>query len=433
MEEKNIVEWLNKKIASLQESHVQDDVDPDTLSEGDLQRQRDARIKRIKSIDAAFEKFPTLEKVCKDWSNNVIDSCFTTFVFEEPSLDTEEFNIRENYFMNFANLAGRNLRHIDLSEEYASSGIMQCIKTDCQNLKSLCLAFYEVKSEDFENFFSNMSYLKSLVIKWDCEDSTLPETLVKSLEQVGGTLEYFEVQSYSDEIHLCLPYSLASVFPRLIALESLCIEGFQIVQPLFQSIGEMKNLEKLSLECDFLNTFEYVYPIGLFKNLTSLSITNYDYITNEFLVYLCNNAQKIIYLTIGGTNITDDGIIALNNLEQLEQFNINLWGSTVKKMKFITNESIQCLFNKNLRSLWLSNCIKITNISVIKLLENLPNLDTLYVQNTKVTYDVVEEISKSSKYREKELKIYVSFEDREGRFPIIKTSHNIVFRDKLYL
>ncbi|XP_044019345.1 uncharacterized protein LOC122859727 [Aphidius gifuensis] len=358
MEKKNIVTWLNEKIASLQKLHLQHDQDvlsrcffiyppevgqrPNKFSEDYLKKQRDAR---IKSIDAAFDKFPTLEKICKDWSNNVVDSVFRKFIFKESQLDTGELEIREHYFINFVNLAGHNLTHLDVGE-YAYSRIMQSIKIDCPNLESLDLVLKEIKSEDFENFFSNMSHLKSLTIVWKCEDSTLPETLVKSLEQAGETLEHFEVQYNSEKIHLCLPYSLAS---------------------------------------------------------------------------------KIITLSVDGTNITDNGIIALNNLKQLERFNVNSWGSKVEKLEFITGKSIQYLFNENLRSLRLSNCIKITNISVIKLLENLPNLDTLYIDNTKVTYYVVEEISKLSKYREKELDIYVSFKDCDRSFSIIRKSHNIVF------
>ncbi|XP_044005592.1 101 kDa malaria antigen-like [Aphidius gifuensis] len=145
-----------------------------------------------------------------------------------------------------------------------------------------------------------------------------------------------------------------------------------------KSISEIKNLDHLELRSRWpknhpmFDTRINMYPIGNMKNLEYLNI-DCDYgVRDEFLINLCNNAKKLELLTITGTYITDIGMSAVNNLEQLEEFNL-----------------------------------------VLKLVENLPNLTDLSIKNTKVTRQAFEKIYKLTKQRKKPLKVHHSFKNND--------------------
>ncbi|XP_044004035.1 uncharacterized protein LOC122849404 [Aphidius gifuensis] len=313
-----------------------------------------------------------------------------------------------------------------LKEKYPFSQIMPFITTNCHNLKELLLQFKEFENQDFENVFYNMCHLEILRIHWQCKNSTLPLTLVKSLEEVRRTLKELCLSRNQNEKYLGLPDSLALVFPQLITLNKLKLINFEPSQSLVESIGEIKNLVHLRFMCSWLNNHSVfdktinMYPIGNLQHLETLYI-DYDCgVTDEFFINLCNNAKKLKHLDVIGKNITDNGMIALNNLKQLESLKFNLNG--LEKNDFITDQSVQCLAYEKCEYLHLSNCTCITNRSVVKLFENLPNLKILYVRNTKVTFKIVTEILELTKYHKKPIFIYVSFEDRDDIFKSLALS-----------
>lgn len=186
-------------------------------------------------------------------------------------------------------------------------------------------------------------------------------------------------------------------------MKTLSIYSFRLSQLLLQSIGEIKNLTHLRLNSRWpkndpmFDARINMYPIGYLNNLENVSI-RCDYgITDEFLINLGNHAKKLRSLSIIGKDITDIGMSAINNLEQLESFELGLTvGNSFEKYKneFITDASIQRLCNQKLTSLDISNCINITDESVTKLVENLPNLIFLHIENTKVTLTAVKKIYK---------------------------------------
>ncbi|XP_044004162.1 uncharacterized protein LOC122849514 [Aphidius gifuensis] len=295
---------------------------------------------------------------------------------------------------------------------------MPIINANCPNIWSLALGFREITSQDFENCFSNMSHVQRLTIDWECKNSTLPMTLATSLEQISGTLKSLELSCYLQGNDIFSPDSLASVFPRLITLKRLKISKFGLSQLLIQSISEIKKLNNLQLFSHWpknhpmFDTRINMYPIGNLKNLSSLWI-DCDYgVTDELLINICNNNRKLNSLHITGTNITDIGMSAINNLKQLYFLNLSSTSGFCfprsGKNEFITDESIQCLFNKRLTWLNISDCINITDKSVLKLVENLPNLADLSIKNTKVTREAVEKICESRKQRNELIDIHYS-------------------------
>ncbi|XP_044014106.1 uncharacterized protein LOC122856496 [Aphidius gifuensis] len=355
-----------------------------------------------------FASQPRLEKICKDWKNEFLPSSFTRYTFMINAKDSvNDLHEKANNLEYLIKLGGIKLTYLNVMQ-YPTSQIMPIINANCPNLETLYLGFKEIMSQDFENVFSNMSHLTTLFIEWQCKNSTLPMTLAKSLEKISGTLKILVLSCTLQGNDVFSPDSLASVFPRLIALDILEISNFGLSQLLLQSIGEIKNLTYLRLVSfwpknhPMFDTRITMYPIGNLKNLEKLFIF-FDYgVTDEFLINLCNNAKKLKEVRIVGTHITDIGMSAINNLPELKDFNLGLDGrcSQSEANEFITDESIQCLFNKELCFLNISNCIKITDKAIFKLVHNLPNLLQLYItKNANVTNEAVSDIYKFIKYR----------------------------------
>ncbi|XP_044003990.1 uncharacterized protein LOC122849363 [Aphidius gifuensis] len=376
-------------------------------------------------LNTLFVHEPRLKKICKYMYNKLVFSCFTEYAFS-PSYDDNEKKLNDlKYVLKFC---GYNLTYVKVFG-YHFSHIMPLINTNCPGLKKLVVVLKEIEDKDFENVFSNMHQLETLSVLWECEKSTLPMTLIKSLEEVGGTLKTLSFTSNSKD-GCFLPDSLAPVFSQLIALEHLDVHGFRLSQAVIQSISETKSLTELHLllphDHPMINEKINMSPIGNLKNLKRLSIHWNCGDIDELFINLGDNAKKLKDFHILGTNITDNGMMAVNNLSQLEVLNLSLC-TLNKTNNFITDKSIQCLLNEKLQSLDLSNCTKISNRSVITLFENLPNLAYLTLRNTNVTIEAAKELSKLTKFHKEKLRVFVPFKDCNGIFKSILGSHNVEF------
>ncbi|XP_044010147.1 uncharacterized protein LOC122853791 [Aphidius gifuensis] len=370
---------------------------------------------------------PRLEKICKN--RELVFSFFTEYQLKTPSDEHKNF-VDLKYLIEFC---GYNLTYLDLTR-YPFSGIMPLIKTNCLNLKTLLVQFKEMKDEDFKDVFSNMHQLERLEVDWKCKKLTLPMTFIESLEKVSGTLKDLTLACFSKK-GILLQDSLASMFPRMITLKCLQVYGFRPSQSAIQLISEMKNLITLQLvplhagqmlHADQIN----MSPIGSLINLERLNFFWDCDDTDELLINLGDNAKGLRSLRIFGTNLTDNGMIAVKKMSQLHWLSIcDPLDSVTATNNFITDESIQCLFNEQIRYLDLSNCSQVSNRSVVKLFENLPILECISVVNTNVTIGIVEELSKFSEFRETKLHVCVSFPIKEcnGVLKSLLESHNVVF------
>ncbi|XP_044009753.1 uncharacterized protein LOC122853381 [Aphidius gifuensis] len=373
-----------------------------------------------------FWKEPRLETIiCRN--KELVLSCFTEYSLPCWSLNKND-DERLNDLKYVIEFCGYNLTSLNV-DKHPFSTVMPLINNNCPGLKELVVEFKEIKDEDFENVFSNMPKLEKLEVTWKCKNSALPMTLVKSLEQVGGTLKQLYLSCRSED-EVFLPDSLASVFTRFIALERLYVNGFQLSQPIIQSIGEIKNLTSFKLlplrDHPMINKKISMSPIGNLINLESLDICWDCGDADELLINLGDNAKQLQKLDMLVTNLTDNGMIAVKKMSQLRWLTLGKRLDTLKKTNnFITDKSIECLFNEKLRYLNLSNCTEISNRSVIKAFENLPDLSCLCVKNTNVTIKVVEELSKLTKLRKQKLHVYVSFKDCNGIFKSLIESHNV--------
>ncbi|XP_044010309.1 uncharacterized protein LOC122853964 [Aphidius gifuensis] len=366
-------EWVETfKTISKEEINSQIEINKYDVSDDDEEQQiREQRIKRMMRMQPLFASQPRLEMICKDWSNDFVDSGFTSYAFRMIET-TESFKNKEDDLKYLINLCGYNLTELQLYD-YPSSQIMPLIKSKCFNLTKLVLRFKQVESKDFDNVFSNMSQLETLNIYWQCENVALPMTLIKSLEQVPETLKILGIVSEPER------FSDPEDVPASSVTSVLSPE----TEALMTVISNMKNLESVTIKLDY----------GF---------------TDEFFINLINNSKNLKLLNVRASNITDKGLIAVNNLHQLEYFDLGLI-ETDSENKFITDQSIQCLFNKEMSSLDISNCTQVTNSSIIELVKNLPNLQSLHIKNTKATIELVDEIAKLTKDRELSLIIWISF------------------------
>lgn len=346
------------------DAHYEDLLKQQREHDKKISEQREMRMARFRSH---FVSQPKLETICQDWVNDFVDSGFTTYKFCDYTFQGHRTNPDDLKYMIY--LGGRNLTELSICG-YPNSQIMPLIKSNCKKLEDLYLKFEVMESKDFEDVFSNMSHLKILTIDWQCKDPTLPMTLVKSIEQVRETLTKFTISCESKQFH---PFGLPDS----------SIEKFsQANEALMTTVENMKNLECL--------TISWAYGV-----------------TDEFLIKLFDNAKNLKYLCISGSRITDKGIIALDKLNQLESFSLDAIQSK-KYNKLITDESIQRLFSRTINNFDISNCIHVTNSSVIELFNHLPNLRVLHVENTQVNLDGIKEIAKLKKSNHL-LKVYTSF------------------------
>ncbi|XP_044014173.1 disease resistance protein RPV1-like [Aphidius gifuensis] len=411
-------QWLEKLASTSQEFQAENA----SFYDGSRKEKVTTHNERMMKLSPLFASQPKFEKVCNDEKNKLVHSGFTSYLItvqsNHTSKDLNELHKLADDLKYIVNFWGHNLTELIIIG-YTFSKILPTIKITCPNLKILNLAFEEIEIKDFENVFSNMSHLEELTIDWKCENLPLPTILVESIEQVGGTLKSLELANFAKTNDRRLPDSFVSVFPRLIVLEYLSLHGFgDLNQALIQSISEIKSLVSLSLVPVWVEDLECnMYPIGNLKNLERLNIRTDCGVTDEFLINLSNNAKNLKKLAIFATNITDKGIMALNKFTQLEILDLNSRLSQ-KNNEFITDQSVEYLIsNQQLEMLDISNCIKITDSSVLKLVKNIKYLRDLYLKETSLTVELAKklrDITDTTEIRETSLLVHVPIEKKNS-------------------
>ncbi|XP_044019668.1 uncharacterized protein LOC122860078 isoform X1 [Aphidius gifuensis] len=287
---------------------------------------------------------PQLNRICQNTNNSFVKSGFLEYVFSTECYN-ESINEETNDLEYLINLCGSKLLQLH-APGYTNSKIMQSIKNTCTRLQAITLCFREMNSNDFINVFDNIQNLRILRINWGCVNSTLPMTLVRSLESLVGSLKHLQLnRTHADDIFL--PDSLASVFHQLTVIDKLYVAYFGLSQIIIQSISGMINLTDINIFFFKLNNHPLfdenidMYPIGNLKNLKSLHLYCDYGITDRFLINLCNNAKELTDLNIIGTNISDNGMMAINNLKHLKIMNLNLEKFRFESInKLITDQSI---------------------------------------------------------------------------------------------
>ena len=103
-------------------------------------------------------------------------------------------------------------------------------------------------------------------------------------------------------------------------LKSLCLgEEFRLCIQTFRNISQHYcNLESVALpECSVIDNGILVLGVTL-RNLRKLSVSRNKHLTDQSLLYICNNFPRLTCLNIRNTGITNAGIMHLANLQHLQ-------------------------------------------------------------------------------------------------------------------
>ncbi|KAF7996843.1 hypothetical protein HCN44_002489 [Aphidius gifuensis] len=359
-----------------------------------------------------FER-PKVAQVCKkwkealpySWSNNVQKLEYLYWKYDRD--ETEQTNKKSRCLKRLINQCGRYLTELDIIG-YGNSNIMPLIKKTCPQIVSLRLRFANVKNVHFKNAFSNMSSLQSLKIIFQC-NSSIPTELINSLIDVADTLNHlaffnWRITRRNEEI----PNIFTSVLSQLNALEYFDLFGYlnDVNRPLFYAAPMNADV----FHQDDLIPLRYE---GRFGEAEYINDTDNDGVTDDFLINVANNFRKLETLKIWGFQVTDIGIIALTHKKSLRQLRIRFEDDSFNY--YITDSSVQ--FFKNMTYLDVRMC-SVTNYSIIKVIENSPELKILRVAFTKVTHELVKKAAELTRNRKNGiiLSMMISLANIDGIF-----------------
>lgn len=175
------------------------------------------------------------------------------------------------------------------------------------------------------------------------------------------------------------------------------MDQYVIDDSLVESISQSRHL--ITLKCHYnYEHFHRIYsaaninPILSLKNLEVLIVDACKDVGDDFLINLSSNAEKLKTLKIWCSSITDNGLIALTELKQLEVLRLN-WNVESK----ITDSSVQWF--KNMKYLYLSESNNITDSSIGKIIKNSPSLAFFYISSSSLTHEAVRKADELTKHR----------------------------------
>ncbi|XP_044021212.1 F-box/LRR-repeat protein 12-like [Aphidius gifuensis] len=332
---------------------------------------------------------PKLTLVCKKWKRALDDSWFNVKKIELTHRRPDEFpndltkylTIDGGYSVleSVLSKCGRFLTTLDLTA-YGHYNIVPVINDSCPKLVKLCLRITYINNRNLCDTFTRLSKLKILLIIFQMKALPLAPivALMNSLKNVANTLTHLSLTNWVHDVRGCLDFTklLNDVLRDLKALKSLEVAGLEILH----------------------NSFDYFQSDPL-MNITSLIMMGCR-TTNETLYTIANTFKHLEVLHIKSEWVTDDGVVAIskmNNLQTLKFFGShNITDSSVKLLEYMINLQLPC-------------STKITDDSVMKVLENSPKMDELDVSGTNVTAELVKKAAEISRNRKQHLIFRVSF------------------------
>ncbi|XP_044013527.1 uncharacterized protein LOC122855904 isoform X2 [Aphidius gifuensis] len=345
--------------------------------------------------------------VCKKWKRaldyswfNVTKLELTYWRYHELPNCLKKYQRRDkrlNFLKSLLDKCGRYLTILDLTA-YDLCNIVPIINDYCPNLEKLRLRFsFILHGTLLSNAFTRLSKLKSLTIIFEnMKNQIIPETLINSLINVAGTLTELYLLHFVNHLdESCrYPKNLRCVIRRLKALKRFEVAG---IRGFKDSFKYLKNNE-MSF---YYNHNEYLKKrpyLGIsFINISSLNLTSC--FKDDTLYTIANTMEQLKILAINCTEITDDGVVALSKMNNLQIICLNGHSN-------ITDSSIKLL--KNILQLSLPRSNKITDVSVTKLLENSPKIEKLLLHFTiSVTANFVKKAAEISSQRKQLLKISI--------------------------
>ncbi|KAF7995125.1 hypothetical protein HCN44_004597 [Aphidius gifuensis] len=321
------------------------------------------------------------------WKYNEYPSCLMKF----PTIDREL-----SFLRTLLDKCGHRLTKLDLTA-YCHCNIVPIINESCPNLVQLRLRFSYVDDAILYNSFSCLSKLEKLTIIFQFfDDECIPVSLINSLRNVADTLTDLNLlvwtYGYGEIGFHKFPEEITCVIPELKALKIFGIAGINISRALWDCVKNHKIF--------FFSYYRYYqYKKDHAFNITKdLDLSQYR-VTDDSLYIIANVMMYLQVLYVFCEWVTDDGIVAIskiNELHTLEFIGCNK----------VTDSSIKLL--KNLKKLKLPSSSKITDYSVTKVLENSPDMEELYVEDTGVTIEFIKKAADISNNRKRLLRLFYS-------------------------
>lgn len=144
----------------------------------------------------------------------------------------------------------------------------------------------------------------------------------------------------------------------------------------FKKLKNLQNLTDLSLEFSSINDNILTFLCSYLIHLEKLSIAGCKKITDPTIQDVCNNAPKIRLLNINHTNITDNALVDIQNLQKLKK--LYMRNTTITNLGISYLQSLDNL-------IWLDLSYTLVSDNVVVYLQTMTSLKTLGVSGTGVT------------------------------------------------
>lgn len=216
-------------------------------------------------------------------------------------------------------------------------------------------------------------------------------------------------------------FILSQVLPQLKTLKSIETAGILIDPDLGMHL-EHFGISVISHDSQWLNdNFRRTF---LYENVTNMTLEHYQ-ATNDCLYTIANCLKQLQGLATNCERVTDSGIVAISKLNNLHY--LKLSGSSQ-----ITDSSIKLL--KNLKLICLPYSSKITDVSVIKVLKNSPQMTDFYLFESAITFEFIKKVAEIAKNRKILLRMGLSYtpglqqyESQYLRLVLVNSSKKIVY------
>ncbi|XP_044010445.1 uncharacterized protein LOC122854099 [Aphidius gifuensis] len=339
-----------------------------------------------RALDYSWSNVKKLELTY--WQYHGLPYCLTRYQTVSEKL---------NFLNSLLGKCGRYLKTLDLTA-YARCNIVPIINDYCPNLEKLRLRFTSIDDTMLSNAFTGLSKLKSLTIIFEnLRNKIIPVTLINSLRNVAGTLTELNLLNFVNHLYDSCDYpkEFDCVIRELKVMKKFEVAGIRDSKNVFEYL---KN-NKMSF---YLNHNEYLkkprYLGHPFINIRSLNLSS-CFIKDDTLYTIANIIKRLEILTIPCEQITDDGVVSLSKMNNLQIIYLNGHNNVI-------DSSIKLL--KNIVKLSLPHSNKITDVSVMKLLENSPNIEQLFLDlATSLTVNFVKKAAEISSQRKQLLNITI--------------------------
>ncbi|XP_044014126.1 uncharacterized protein LOC122856515 [Aphidius gifuensis] len=357
---------------------------------------------------------PKIALVCKKWRRVLDNSWFNVKKLELTHWEYDEnpHFLKRNYptidgqfsfLKSLLHKCGRFLRELDLSV-YAHCNILPVINEYCPNLVKLRIRINNIDDAILDNAFSHLCKLQVLkIIFHGCfygKYPSVPTTLINSLLNVADTLTDLNISNWPAVLlgspHF--PEEMTSVISQLKALRKLGIFGIECPKSLCDYVNNSKIIRSNSDHACYIeikSKIDVKERIDKIEELYLLALK----ISDDCMYTIANTMKQLQVLYVLCPLLTDTGIVACTKMNNL-QF-LHLDGSNN-----VTDSSIKLL--KNLQYLKLPFSNKITDESAIKVLENSPNMFGYCVNETNITYKLIEKAAEIPRNRENQLTVYTT-------------------------